>query len=83
MTRTCETCREPTTDATRARCSTCGHHLPCAECAECDYLQKERAGMMMSDGLDQTHADKLASRERCAEHSPPATTAPTGRQVAK
>ena len=24
--------------------------------------------MMMSDGSDQTHADKLASRERCAEH---------------
>lgn len=37
-------------------------------CAECQYLQTERAGMLMSDRVPVATADRLASKERCREH---------------
>ncbi len=37
-------------------------------CPECQYLQIERAGMLMSDRVPMATADRLAAKERCREH---------------
>jgi hypothetical protein len=53
-------------------CDVSGYDYSSADmwfCSACDCIQKERAGMMMSDGIDKTLADIVASSERCAEHN--------------
>ena len=39
-------------------------------CTECDYLRKERAGMLIDNGLDQKTADQKTKNECCIEHQP-------------
>ena len=37
-------------------------------CEECEYLRKERAGMLMEAGLEIEAADWAARVERCWDH---------------
>lgn len=39
-----------------------------ATCPDCEYARAERAGMLMSEGIEMHRADSLAEGERCAAH---------------
>jgi len=39
------------------------------DCEECEYLQRERAGMFLSDGMNWRRAERIGSKDRCHKHT--------------